>query len=145
MTRTEKLSEHIEEAAGAAERKAASVAEETISTLKRTAEEKAERSQERAGRFIGAVGAAVEAGSSSFEDYGYPAIAGYGRSAARMIRTVSEEAEGFETAKLIEDAEAAVRRNPIATYGALALAGFAIAAFLKRQNGGAEHYERTKS
>jgi hypothetical protein len=134
MSATGKTTERIEDAAGAVEDKAAAVADQAIGTVKRNAEEKALEGQERAGRFIGAIGDALESGSTSFDDSGYHAIAGYGRSAARMIRTLSDEAEGFDTAGLMDDAEDLVRRNPIATYGALALAGFAIAAFVRRQN-----------
>jgi ElaB/YqjD/DUF883 family membrane-anchored ribosome-binding protein len=144
MPETEKLNERMEDVADAAERKASRVADETIDRLKRTAERKAEKGQQRAGRFIGAIGAAVEAGSSSFDADGYHSIAGYGRSAAKMIRTLSEEAENFETAKIVDDAEALVRRNPVVTYGALALAGFALAAFLRRQGGNGEFHGRAK-
>ena len=134
MPDTGKLNERMEDAAGAVEDKAAAVADRAIDSLKHTAEDKALDGQERAGRFIGAIGDALEAGSSSFDNSGYHAIAGYGRSAAKMIRTLSDEAESFDTSGLIDDAEDLVRRNPIATYGALALAGFAIAAFVRRQN-----------
>ncbi len=134
MPDTGKLNERMEDAAGAVEDKAAAVADRAINSLKHSAEDKALDGQERAGRFIGAIGDALDAGSSSFDNSGYHAIAGYGRSAARMIRTLSDETEKFDTADLIDDAEDLVRRNPVATYGALALAGFAIAAFVRRQN-----------
>lgn len=131
---SDKVTERMEEAAEAVENKAASVADRAIDTVKRSAEDRALDGQDKAGRFIGAIGDAVEAGSSSFDESGYHAIAGYGRSAVKMIRALSDEAEGFDTKGLIDDAEDLVRRNPIATYGALALAGFAIAAFFRRQN-----------
>jgi ElaB/YqjD/DUF883 family membrane-anchored ribosome-binding protein len=131
---SDKTTERMEDAAEAVENKAAAVADRAIDTVKQSAEHKALDGQDKAGRFIGASGDAVEAGSSSFDNSGYHAIAGYGRSAVKMIRALSDEAQSFDTKGLIDDAEDLVRRNPIATYGALALAGFAIAAFVKRQN-----------
>ena len=113
---------------------AASIADEAVSRVKQTADEAIREQRDRATSFVGSIENAVEAAAKSLQDDGYGQIANYVRYASSTLQSVNDEVGSFQPQRLTGRAERAVRRNPLITYGALAVAGFALVSLMNAQD-----------
>ena len=140
----ENASEAAREEARAAETKARELAAEfqaqaqnftnqAVDRVKNTAESAIEQQRDRAAGLVGATERAVGAAAKSLEDDGYGWLAGYVRYASDTLHSVNEEVEGFRPQRITGEAERVAKRNPILTYGALAVAGFALVTIMNRR------------
>ena len=113
---------------------ASNIADEAVNRVKSTANEAIREQRDRATGFVSSVERAVEAAARSLNDDGYGQIANYVRYASSTLQSVNQEVGSFEPQRLTGRAERAVRRNPLVTYGALAVAGFALVSLMNAQN-----------
>ena len=105
---------------------AQSFTDQAVDRVKSTAENAIEQQRDRASGFVGSIENAVNAAAKSLEDDGYGPIASYVRYASSALGSVHEEVDGFRPQAITGRAERAARSNPLVTYGALAIAGFAL-------------------
>ena len=99
---------------------------QAVNRVKSTADRAIEQQRDRVGGFVGATQRAVGAAAKSLEDDGYGWMAGYVRYASDTLHSVNQEVESFRPQRLTGQAEQVAKRNPLITYGALAVAGFAL-------------------
>ena len=121
------------EVTGQVTSQAANIADEAVNRVKETADEAIREQRDRATGFVGSIERAVEAAASSLQDDGYGQIANYVRYASSTLQSVNDEVGSFEPQQLTGRAERVVRRNPLVTYGALAVAGFALVSLMNAQ------------
>lgn len=100
--------------------------DQAVDRVKSTAENAIEQQRDRAAGFVGATERAVNAAARSLDEDGYGWLAGYVRYASSTLHSVNEEVEGFRPQRFTGEAERVAKRNPLITYGALAVAGFAL-------------------
>ena len=112
---------------------ASSVADQAIGRVKDTADGAIAEQRDRAAGFVGSIEKAVGAAARSLDEDGYGTIANYVRYASNTLSSVNDEVGSFEPQQLTGRAERAVRRNPIVTYGVLAVAGFAMVTLMQQQ------------
>ena len=113
---------------------ASGIADEAVTRVVSKAEGAIREQRDRATGFVGSVEKAIDAAARSLNDDGYGNIANYVRYASDTLSSVNSEVSSFEPSRLTGRAESAVRRNPIITYGALAVAGFAFVTLMNSQN-----------
>ena len=113
---------------------AAAIADQAVDRVKETADSAIAAQRDRAAGFVGSMERAIDAAAGSLEEDGYGTIANYVRYASDTLSSVNDEVGSFEPQQLTGRAERAVRRNPIITYGALAIAGFAFVTLMNAQN-----------
>ena len=97
-----------------------------VNRVKSTADRAIEQQRDRAAGFVGATERAVGAAAKSLEDDGYGWLAGYVRYASDTLHSMNREVESFRPQRFTGEAERVAKRNPLITYGALAVAGFAL-------------------
>ena len=106
---------------------------QAVDRVKSTAESAIEQQRDRVGGFVGATERAVGAAAKSLEDDGYGWLAGYVRYASDTLHSVNQEVEGFRPQRITGQAERVAKRNPLLTYGALAVAGFALVTLMSNE------------
>ena len=112
---------------------AANIADQTVSRVVNTAESAIAQQRDRAAGFVGSVEKAIDAAAQSLREDGYDTMSNYVRYAANTLSSVNDEVGSFEPRRITGHAERAVRRNPLVTYGALAVAGFAFVTLMNSQ------------
>lgn len=113
---------------------AQSFTDQAVDRVKSTAEGAMEQQRDRAAGFVGSIEKAVDAAAKSLEEDGYGPIASYVRYASSTLGSVHEEVDGFRPQAITGRAERAAKRNPLVTYGALAVAGFALVTLMNANN-----------
>ena len=113
---------------------ARSFTDQAVNRVKDTAESAIEQQRDRAAGFVGSIERAVGAAARSLDEDGYGTMASYVRYASSTLSSVNREVEGFRPQTLTGPVERTARRNPLVTYGALAVAGFALVTLMNSQD-----------
>ena len=129
----QKAADKARELAAEVQNQAAGIADQAIDRMKQTADGAIAEQRDRAAGFVGSIERAVGAAARSLEDDGYGTMANYVRYASDTLASVNEEVGSFQPQRLTGKAEGAVRRNPLLTYGVLAVAGFAMVTLMNQQ------------
>lgn len=111
--------------------KAETVADDVVAESRRKATHLAETGKAQTKDVIRSIGRAVEASSRSLEDDNMHQTASYVRAAANGIESAADGVDRFDPNNATQRIENFVRTNPMLTFGALALAGFALAGAVK--------------
>ncbi len=111
---------------------AESIAEAAVEETRASAEHVAATGKHQTEDVIRSISRAIEAGSRSLEQDGMKKTASYARLAADGLGQAASEVDQLDTQHLAGKAESIVRSNPMLTFGALALAGFALASAIKK-------------
>ena len=112
---------------------AAAIADQAVGRIKETADSTIAAQRDRAVGFVGSIEKAINAAAGSLEEDGYGTMANYVRYASDTLSSVNEEVGSIRPQRFTGQAERAVRRNPLLTYGALAVAGFAFVTLMSAQ------------
>lgn len=128
-----KAAERAKELAAQVQSQAANIADEAVNRVVSRADDAIREQRDRATGFVGSVEKAIDAAAESLKEDGYGNIANYVRYASNTLSSVNDEVGSFEPRRLTGQAERAVRRNPLITYGALAIAGFAFVTLMNSQ------------
>ncbi len=107
------------------------LAETVIENTRATANAAAEKGINHTEHLVRSIGRAVEAGSESLAQDGLVRPATFASATAEMIDRAALELDAIDAHGLIGKAENFARSNPMLTFGALALAGFALASAVK--------------
>ena len=129
----QRAADRARELAEEVQSQAAGIADQAIGRMRETADGAIAEQRDRAAGFVGSIERAVGAAARSLEEDGYGTMANYVRYASDTLSSVNDEVGSFEPARLTGRAERAVRRNPLLTYGALAVAGFAMVTLMNQQ------------
>jgi uncharacterized protein YjbJ (UPF0337 family) len=128
--------------------KTSEVASSAAETLKAQAEEVADQAREIASdagekvraavanqksagaEYLSSIGNSMRRASFEFDGQ-LPQAGQYIRSAAEQVERLSEAVRNRELSQLVSDVQDFARKQPVAFFGAAALAGFAVVRFLK--------------
>jgi transposase len=113
---------------------AENIAEAAVEQTRNSAEQVAASGKNQTEDIIRSISRAIDAGRASLENDGMNKTASYARLAADGLGKAANEVDKIDTRNLASRAENIVRENPMLTFGALALAGVAVATALKNNS-----------